>query len=109
MDISAVNLNTVFQTTKEPWQPVDVARVNDHMARLALLHGEYHWHQHTSEDEMFYIYKGNIVIQFREQPDVTVKQGELAVVPKGTEHRTLATEPAWVLLFEPATTQTAGD
>ncbi|MFC1484165.1 cupin domain-containing protein [Candidatus Neomarinimicrobiota bacterium] len=109
MNVSAVNLNTVFQDTKEPWQPVDVARVNDHMARLALLHGEYHWHQHSAEDEMFYVYKGHIVIQFREQPNVTVKQGELAVVPAGTEHRTLATEPAWVLLFEPATTQTAGD
>ena len=109
MDIKAVNLHTIIKDTTEPWSPVDVAHVNDHVARVALLTGHYHWHKHEAEDELFYILKGSILIHLRDQPDITVKKGQLAVIPKGVEHRTQAKKPAYVLLFEPASTQIKGD
>ena len=63
----------------------------------------------TDEDELFYVYKGSIVIQLRDQPDITLREGELAVIPKGVEHCPKSVEPSYVLLFEPYVLQTRGD
>jgi len=70
-----------------PWYPIDVARVNDLVVPLALCKGEYHWHKHTNEDELFYVLKGELAIQMKApHSDITLHQGELAVIPKGVEH-----------------------
>jgi|APSaa5957512535_1039671.scaffolds.fasta_scaffold485075_1 mannose-6-phosphate isomerase-like protein (cupin superfamily) len=92
------------------YHPIDLAQVNDQVVRMALFRGEFHWHHHENEDELFYVVKGRITIQM-ESPysDIALSDGELAVVPKGVEHCPVSDEDSYVLMFEPASLQSAGD
>ncbi len=90
------------------WFPVEVARVNDQAVRLALFEGEYHWHQHDNEDELFYVYSGKILIQLKDQADITLSAGEVTVVTKGMQHCPKALEPSYVLMFEPIAINSQG-
>jgi mannose-6-phosphate isomerase-like protein (cupin superfamily) len=107
--IATMDLEEVIETIYRPWSPVDVARVNDQVVRMALFQGEYHWHRHTNEDELFYVYMGSIIIHMKGHPDVTLEAGQLAVVPKGVEHRPRSPNPSYVLMFEPYALQSKGD
>ncbi|KPK63707.1 mannose-6-phosphate isomerase [candidate division WOR_3 bacterium SM23_42] len=104
-----INLEDKIKEIRKPWSPVDIARVNDQVVRMALIKGEFHWHKHTHEDELFYAYKGNITIQLKDQPDIVLHEGEIVVIPKGMEHCPKGDEPAYNLLFEPSSLQTRGD
>jgi len=92
-----------------PWSPVDIARVNDQVVRMALIEGAYHWHKHGNEDELFYVLRGAIVIQVQGQPDVQLRAGDMAVIPKGVEHRPTSEGPSYVLMFEPFALRSRGD
>ena len=107
--ISIINLEDKIKEIDKPWSPIDVARVDDYVVRMALVGGEYHWHKHTNEDELFYVYRGSIVVQIRDQPDITLYEGQLAVVPKGMEHCPKSLEPSYILMFEPYVLQSQGD
>lgn len=107
--ISAINLEDKIKELDEPWSPIDIARVNDQVVRMSLLEGEYHWHKHTNEDELFYVHRGSIIIQLKGQPDVALHEGEMAVIPKGVEHCPKTVEPSYVLVFEPYALQSRGD
>ena len=108
--IPIINLESkIKEIDGKPWSPVDVAKVNDQVIRLSLLKGEFHWHKHTNEDELFYVIDGKIVIQLKDQPDITLRKGEMAIIPKGVEHCPKSQEPSYVLLFEPFVLQTRGD
>jgi quercetin dioxygenase-like cupin family protein len=89
--------------------PIDVAKVNDQVIRMAYIDGEFHWHKHTNQDELFYVLKGKIIIQIKNQPNVTLAEGQIAVIPKGIEHCPKSIEPSYVLLFEPFLLKTRGD
>jgi quercetin dioxygenase-like cupin family protein len=89
--------------------PIEVARVNDQVIKLSYIDGEFHWHKHTNQDELFYILKGKLIIQLKDQPDITLFEGQMAVISKGVEHCPKSTEPSFVLLFEPFKLQTHGD
>ena len=89
--------------------PVDVTHVNDQVIRMSYVDGEFHWHKHTDEDELFYILKGRLVIQFKNHPDITLSEGQMVVIPKGVEHCPKSIEPTYVLLFEPSVLQSRGD
>jgi len=89
--------------------PIEVARVNDQVIRMSYIDGEFHWHKHTNQDELFYLIKGRIIVQLKDQPDITLSGGQMAVVPKGVEHCPKSIEPSYVLLFEPFMLQTHGD
>jgi mannose-6-phosphate isomerase-like protein (cupin superfamily) len=91
-----------------PWRPATVAAVNDHEVKVVKLEGEFHWHKHTSEDELFLVTKGRLTMQLRDG-DVEVGPGELIIVPKGVEHCPRADEETHVVLFEPSTTVRTGD
>ncbi len=93
----------------KPYSPVEVARVNDKVVRMALVDGEFHWHKHAGEDELFYVYKGEIEIQYKDRDNVRLKKGQMHVVPKGIEHCPKSIEPSYVLLFEPYQVNTHGD
>jgi len=107
--ITAIDLEDTIETIDEPWSPVDVVQVNDQVVRMALFQGVYHWHRHTNEDELFYVYSGRIVIHMKGYPDVALQAGQLAVVPKNVEHRPRSLEPSYVLMFEPSALQSRGD
>jgi mannose-6-phosphate isomerase-like protein (cupin superfamily) len=77
---------------------------------MALFKGEFHWHNHENEDELFYVIRGRITIHMeRPFPDIVLGEGEMAVVPKGVEHCPVSDEDSYVLMFEPASLQSAGD
>lgn len=107
--ISVTDIEDVIKTVETPWSPVDVAIVNDQVIRLALFEGEYHWHRHMDEDELFYVYKGEISIQIRDHPTITLRGGELAVIPKNVEHKPEAENPSIVLMFEPCKLKSRGN
>lgn len=94
----------------KPWHPVEVATVNDQVVRLVLCKGEFHWHKHTNEDELFFVLKGHLVIQMRPpHSDIKLKESELALIPRGEEHRPKSSEDTYVLMFEPLTLRSRGD
>lgn len=109
--IPLTNINDkIKKIAGKPWYPIEVARVNDQVIRVALFKGEYHWHQHKDKDELFYVLKGEIMIQMK-QPykDVKLHEGDIAVVPKGVEHCTKSLIDSYVLMFEPYELKSEGD
>lgn len=108
--ISAINLKRKMdEIAGKHCSPIDVARVNDQVMRMSYVDGEFHWYKHTDQDELFYILKGKLVIQLKDQPDITLSEGQIAMIPKGVEHCPKSIEPSYVLLFEPYVLKTRGD
>ena len=103
-----VNLDAVFATIHETWSPVVIAELNGQQVKAVRLLGAFHWHQHTSEAELFLVHRGRFRMEFRDKR-VDVSAGEFIVVPAGTEHRPVADEECEVILFEPASTVRTGD
>ena len=97
-----------FALIQEHWRPKIVAELNGQELKLVKFQGIFPWHQHQDQDEMFLVWRGSMKIEFRDRL-VELAEGELCVVPRGTEHRTLADHEAWALLFEPAGTSNTGD
>jgi mannose-6-phosphate isomerase-like protein (cupin superfamily) len=104
-----VNLEEKAKEIDQPWSPVDLARVNDQVVRLAKIQGEFHWHKHTSEDELFYVLEGSIVVQLKDQADIVLDAGEMAVIPKGMEHCPKSEGVSYILMFEPYALVSRGD
>ena len=103
-----VNLAEKFGVFADRWSPKIVGEVNDSAVKLVKLKGEFVWHRHEKEDELFLVVRGRITIRFREG-DVRLEENELLIVPRGVEHMPVAEEEAWVLLFEPKSTVNTGD
>jgi mannose-6-phosphate isomerase-like protein (cupin superfamily) len=107
--VTAIDLEQRATEIEELWSPIEVAQVNDQVVRLAKIQGEYHWHKHTNEDELFYVLKGRMVLQLKDQPDIALAQGEIAVVPKGMEHCPRSQGVTYILVFEPQVLVSRGD
>lgn len=103
-----VNLAEKFSRFEEHWRPKIVGEVNDVHVKLVKLQGEFMWHQHESEDELFLVIKGRLQIKLRDG-DLWLEPGELAVIPRGVEHCPVAEEEAHVLLLEPKSTVNTGN
>jgi mannose-6-phosphate isomerase-like protein (cupin superfamily) len=103
-----VNLAEKFGLFQERWSPKIVAELNGQYVKLAKLQGEFVWHQHEAEDELFLVVKGRLTMKLRDR-DVVLEDGEFLVVPRGVEHCPVAEEEAHVLLFEPRSTAHTGD
>ena len=106
--IEKVNLAEKLSLFEERWSPKIVAEVNDAHVRVGKLEGEFVWHHHDDEDELFLVVSGRLRMQFREG-DVVLEPGELIVVPKGVEHCPLAEGETHVVLIEPKTTLNTGN
>ena len=90
------------------WHPRIIADVNDHQVKLAKVRGEFVWHSHADEDEMFLVLSGELVIELRDG-SITLGPGEMTVIPRGVEHRPVAREEVHLMLFEPRATRQTGD
>jgi mannose-6-phosphate isomerase-like protein (cupin superfamily) len=106
--IEKVNLRQKLSLFREHWQPKIVGEINDMLVKVVKFQGEFVWHQHESEDELFLVVKGQMTMRFRDG-DVELGEGELIIVPRGVEHMPVAREEAHVILFEPKTTLNTGD
>jgi len=102
-----VNLVEKLRLVSEPWSPKAVAAVNDFLVKLVRLEGEFVWHAHEVEDELFLVLYGRLHMQFRDG-EVVLEPGELIVVPHGVEHRPVAEGEVHVLLLEPQSTVNTG-
>jgi mannose-6-phosphate isomerase-like protein (cupin superfamily) len=99
--MNKVNLSEKFAKIHEHWRPKVVGELNGQEVKLVKFQGEFPWHQHENEDEMFMAMKGSFRIEFRDKI-VELSEGEFVIVPKGVEHRPIAENEVEVLLFEPA-------
>ena len=106
--IETVNLAEKFAGFSEHWQPRIVGELNGQHVKVVKLLGDFVWHHHEEEDEMFLVTRGTLTIEFRDRT-VTVREGEFCIVPHGVEHRPVAPQEVEVLLFEPASTLNTGN
>src|SRR5262252_6195141 len=95
-----VNLHQKFALFREYWQPKIVGTVNDTLVKVVKFRGDFVWHHHEREDELFLVVKGRMRMGLR-TGDVELGEGELFIVPKGVEHKPFAQEECWVVLIEP--------
>jgi mannose-6-phosphate isomerase-like protein (cupin superfamily) len=103
-----VNLTEKLDSFTEHWKPKIVGELNGQMVKLVKFQGEFVWHKHDVEDELFLTVRGRFRMEFRDR-NVWLERGEFMIVPRGVEHRPVADEEAEVLLFEPASTLNTGD
>lgn len=104
-----VNLKDEFRSITRYYSPKIIGEVNDVYVKLAKVKGnEVPWHSHDNEDELFFVLEGRLTIQIKNQADVPLKQGELYIVPKGTEHRVFCDEECLLMLVENKTTAHTG-
>lgn len=103
-----VNLAAKFELFDDHWSPKIVGELNGQHVKLVKLQGEFVWHKHDLEDELFFVVKGILQMEFRDKT-VKINEKEFLIVPRGVEHRPVASEEVWVMLFEPAGTLNTGD
>jgi mannose-6-phosphate isomerase-like protein (cupin superfamily) len=106
--LTKVNLDERLSRIPDHWQPRIVAELNGQHVKLAKLLGEFTWHSHQDEDELFLVLEGSLRMELRDGA-IVVEPGEFLVVPRGVEHRPVADDEVRVLLFEPAGTLNTGD
>lgn len=106
--VCPVNLASAFGRFTDHWKPKVVADLNGQQIRLVKFQGEFIWHRHEHEDELFLVHRGSFVMEFRDRK-VELREGEMIVIPRGVEHRPVAEQEVEVILFEPATTVNIGD
>src|SRR5260221_225882 len=103
-----VNLAQKFSLFDDQWNPKIVGELNDSYVKLVKLKGEFVWHQHEHEDELFLVVKGRLLIKLRDR-DLWLNEGEFAVIPRGVEHLPVAEDEVHALLLEPKSTLNTGD
>ena len=103
-----INVLEKFSLFSEYWSPKIVGELNGQYVKLAKLKGEFVWHKHVQEDELFMVIKGSLKIEFRDKTMI-INENEFIIVPQRTEHKPIAEEEVWVLLFEPKGTINTGD
>jgi len=106
---TVVNLEAEAEKLQETWSPRVVGRVNDQYVKVAKLQGEFTWHRHEDEDELFLVLRGALTIRYRDRDDVALSAGDVHVVPRGVLHNPMAVEECWIALVETVTTQHTGD
>ena len=112
-----VNLLAKFSQINQHWQPHIAGELNGQLIKLVKFQGEFVWHHHDNEDEMFFVVKGQFRMEFQNDAGegarairtVTINEGEFIIVPRGVEHKPVADEECWVMLFEPASTLNTGN
>tara|TARA_B100001287_G_scaffold86963_1_gene72806 strand:+ start:1496 stop:1855 length:360 start_codon:yes stop_codon:yes gene_type:complete len=103
-----INISQKLAQFNDHWNPRIIGELNKQHVKLAKIKGEFIWHKHDHEDEMFLVLKGTLKIEFRDRTE-TIQENEIIIVPKGVEHKPIAEEEVSIMLFEPATTINTGE
>jgi mannose-6-phosphate isomerase-like protein (cupin superfamily) len=106
--MNAININKKFDLINDLWNPRVITELNGQQVKISKVKGEFVWHDHKDEDELFIILKGTLKMMFRDRT-VIVNEGEMIMVPKGIEHKPVADEEVWMMLFEPQNIKHTGD
>src|SRR5947207_9096561 len=106
--MEVVNLAQKFALFSDYWSPKVAGELNEQQVKLAKLKGEFVWHHHENEDELFLVIKGTLLMKLRDR-DVRVDEGEFIIIPRGVEHLPVGEDEVHVLLFEPKTTLNTGN
>ena len=106
--METVNINQKLSLFSEYWNPKIVGELNGQHVKLAKLKGEFVWHKHDDEDELFFVVKGILKMELRDKT-ITINENEFLIVPKGVEHKPVADAEVHIMLFEPASTLNTGD
>ena len=102
-----INILSKYEEFNSYWSPHSIAELNGQQVIIAKVKGDFVWHSHKDEDELFHVIKGKLKMQYRDK-SVEVLPGEIVIVPKGVEHCPSAKEETWILLFEPISTNHTG-
>ncbi len=108
MSVEKVNIAEKLALFSEHWSPKVVGELNGQHVKLVKFRGEFVWHHHDEEDEMFFVVEGRLRMEFRDW-SLEIEAGEFVVVPRGVEHRPVADDEVSVMLFEPASTVNTGN
>ena len=106
--MSVINIQEKFDLFSEQWTPKRIGELNGQQILLAKIQGEFVFHKHDDEDELFMVMKGQLTLELRDR-SVVVDPGEFFIVPRGVEHKPTAEEETHLLLFEPLSTKHTGD
>ncbi len=106
--IESINLDEKFQQIREHWSPKIAGQVNDTAIKLVKFKGDFVWHHHDHEDEMFLVVKGRFTMRLRDR-DLQINEGEFVIIPRGVEHCPVAPEEVQVMLIEPSSTLNTGN
>ena len=108
--IESINIMKKFSLFEKKWTPQIIGELNEQYVKICKLKDDFVWHSHENEDELFMVFKGTLLMDFRDQRTVEVKEGEILIVPRGVEHRPHTNgEIVFNLLFEPKTTSHTGN
>ena len=108
MIMPSIQLKEKFELFDQYWTPKIIGECNGQLIKIAKLKGEFIWHNHQNEDELFYIVKGKLLMRYRTK-DVQLEEGEIHIVPKSIDHLPVADSECWVMLIEPKGTSHTGD
>ncbi|MEO1259999.1 MAG: cupin domain-containing protein [Bacteroidota bacterium] len=106
--MKTINIKEKLDLFNDHWSPKIIGELNGQQVKLAKVKGEFVWHDHAHEDELFYILKGTLKMEFRDRTEV-LNEGDMLIVPRGVEHKPIAEEEVWLMLFEPKATKHTGD
>jgi mannose-6-phosphate isomerase-like protein (cupin superfamily) len=107
--MSKKNIYETYESIQEFWSPRAVAEANGQLVKVCKIKGEFVWHHHDNEDEIFLVLKGTLTIQYRDRDNVVLNAGDIHTVPKGVEHSPQCDEEVMMLLFEPGQTAHTGN
>lgn len=106
--MNKINIHQKLDMFTDYWNPRIIGELNGQQVKLVKLNGEFIWHMHENEDELFYVLKGKLIMEFRDRK-VEVNENEIIIIPHGTEHRSVAKDEVSVMVFEPSTTLKTGN
>lgn len=104
-----VNVFEKLSLFTDHWDPKIIGECNGQQVKIVKFLGDFIWHLHENEDELFYVLKGKFKMQFRGEREIIVNENEFLIVPKGIEHKSSADEEAWVMIFEPKSAINTGN
>ena len=106
--MKVINVKEKFSLFNEHWTPKIIGELNNQHVKIAKVKGEFVWHDHKDEDELFYIIKGTLKIELEDET-LILNEGDMTIIPRGVQHKPIAEEEVWLMLFEPSNIKHTGE